>query len=123
MASRRSCASISTAWCCDWQTSPLETIALEQPQALAAFWFDPERNPPPNAECFADFQRRISLALQDVAARGQRVLVVTHGGVVRLLRCLERGGDIAGMSAIEVPHASLHRLQPVATGVSFKVVA
>ncbi len=107
----------------DWQAVPVETIALEQPQALASFWSDPAGHPPPNAERFADFQKRVLLALQDAEARQQRVLIVTHGGVVRLLRCLEQGGDITRMSAIEVPHASLHRVQPHAIRLPFEVPA
>lgn len=107
----------------DWQTLPLETIALEQAQALASFWSDPVNHPPPNAERFEDFRKRVSLAVRDAAGRQRHVLIVTHGGVVRLLRCLEQGGDTASMSAIEVPHASLHRLQSHTAGLSFEVPA
>lgn len=107
----------------DWQSLPLETIALEQAQALASFWSDPAGHPPPNAERFADFRRRVSLAVHEAAGSRQRVLIVTHGGVVRLLRCLEQSAGIATMSAIEVPHASLHRLRALPATASFEVSA
>jgi alpha-ribazole phosphatase len=95
-----------------WQGMPIERIAAEQGDALARFWADPVRHPPPGAETFDAFRDRLCAALDDVVAQaaGPRVLVITHGGAIRLLRCLveQRGyGDMAG---IEVPHASLHPL-------------
>ncbi|WP_267224857.1 histidine phosphatase family protein [Dyella silvae] len=96
----------------DWQGVPIETLAQEQGDALTRFWADPVANPPPGAETFAGFRDRLCAALNDVAveAASQRVLVVTHGGVIRLLRCEAEGRDFGEMANIEVPHASLHAL-------------
>jgi alpha-ribazole phosphatase len=93
-----------------WQGVPIEVLAQEQGDALGRFWADPVAHPPPGGETFARFRARLSAAMDDVAAVAahERVLVVTHGGAIRLLRCIaeERGfGDMAGM---DVPHASLH---------------
>ena len=95
-----------------WQGMPIEQIAQEQGDALARFWADPVTCPPPGAETFAAFRDRLSAALDDVAAEaaGQRVLVVTHGGAIRLLRCLVEQRSYGDMAGIDVPHASLHRL-------------
>ena len=38
------------------------------------------------------------------------MLAVTHGGAIRLLRCVAEGRDFGDMAGIEVAHASLHRL-------------
>jgi alpha-ribazole phosphatase len=38
------------------------------------------------------------------------VLVVTHGGAIRLLRCEAEARDFGEMANIDVPHASLHVL-------------
>lgn len=38
------------------------------------------------------------------------MLVITHGGVIRLLRCLAAGRRYSDMLAIDVGHASLHPL-------------
>ena len=95
-----------------WQGVPIETIAQEQGDALARFWADPANAPPPGGEPFAAFRARLHEALDDVtiAATTQRVLVVTHGGAIRLLRCAAEGRDFGDMAGIDVPHASLHAL-------------
>lgn len=95
-----------------WQGVPIETLAEQQADALGRFWNDPVAHPPPGAETFLAFQRRLSAALDAIAveARSQRVLVVTHGGAIRLLRCVAEGRAFGDMVAIEVPHASLHPL-------------
>ncbi|HZX75973.1 histidine phosphatase family protein [Lysobacter sp.] len=97
----------------EWQGVPIETLADEQGDALGRFWADPVAHPPPGAETFAQFRTRLSAALDDIAqhARAQRVLVVTHGGAIRLLRCIAERRDFGDMAGIDVPHASLHPLQ------------
>jgi alpha-ribazole phosphatase len=96
----------------DWQGMPIEQIAQEQGNALASFWADPVAHPPPGAETFAAFRDRLTAALDDIAAEaeGQRILVVTHGGAIRLLRCLVEQRNYSDMAGIDVPHASLHAL-------------
>jgi alpha-ribazole phosphatase len=95
-----------------WQGVPIETLADEQGDALGRFWADPVAHPPPGAETFDAFRSRLSLALDDIArdAGTRRVLVVTHGGAIRLLRCLTEGRGYGDMANIEVAHGSLHPL-------------
>jgi alpha-ribazole phosphatase len=96
----------------DWQGVPIETIAAMDSQALERFWADPVTCPPPGAEPFGAFHARLSAVLDDVAAEASdaRVLVVTHGGAIRLLRCVAEGRGFGDMAGIDVPHASLHAL-------------
>lgn len=96
----------------DWQAVPLDEIAERDASALEAFWSDPVAHPPPGAESFAVFEARIRSALSDIARMPQqRVLVITHGGVIRLLHCLGHAMELKSMSSVDVPHASVHRLQ------------
>lgn len=96
----------------DWQGVPIEILADEQGDALGRFWTNPLAYPPPGSETFEVFGERLGAALDQVAAEaaGRRVLVVTHGGAIRLLRCHAEGRKLADMIAIDVPHASLHPL-------------
>lgn len=96
-----------------WQGVPMEVLAEKQGAALARFWADPAAHPPPGAETIAQFDARVRAALADVANAfdGRRVLVVTHGGVIRLLTCRALGLPWSRMASLEVPHASLHRLR------------
>ncbi|WP_233841039.1 histidine phosphatase family protein [Dyella sp. 2HG41-7] len=100
-----------------WQGVPIERIAEEQGDALGRFWSDPVTYPPPGGETFDAFRDRLCGALDDVTAEAsdERVLVITHGGAIRLLRCLVEGRSYGDMAGIDVPHASLHPLRwPVA---------
>ncbi|GLQ47187.1 fructose 2,6-bisphosphatase [Dyella lipolytica] len=103
-----------------WQGVPMEQIAEEQGDALARFWADPVAHPPPNAEPLDAFRDRLCAALDDLAAEagGQRVLVITHGGAIRMLRCLLEKRGYGDMASIDVPHASLHRLVWPATVIA-----
>jgi alpha-ribazole phosphatase len=94
----------------DWQGVPIEDIAEKDGDALGRFWADPVAHPPPGAETFEAFQTRLAEALADVAreAAEARVLVVTHGGAIRLLRCMAEDRGFGDMAGIDVPHASLH---------------
>jgi len=96
-----------------WQGVPIETIAERDGEALGRFWLDPVAYPPPGGETFDAFRARLSDALDEVAleASAARVLVVTHGGAIRLLRCVAEGRDFGDMAGIDVPHASLHPLR------------
>ncbi|WP_298580381.1 histidine phosphatase family protein [uncultured Luteimonas sp.] len=96
----------------DWQGVPIDRIDATDGAALGRFWADPVAHPPPRAETFAQFRARLSAALDDVAAQaqGRRVLVLTHGGAIRLLRCVAEGRDFGDMAGIDVAHASLHPL-------------
>jgi len=94
----------------DWQGVPIETLAEEQGDALGRFWKDPVAYPPPGAETLDAFRFRLTAALDDIAreAVAARVLVITHGGAIRLLRCVAEARAFGEMANIDVPHASLH---------------
>lgn len=83
---------------------------LEQhPGVLEAFWQDPLNNPPPRAEALADFELRLRSGLEQLAEQpcdGARLLVC-HGGVIRALRCFERGESIGGLLQHSAPHGAL----------------
>lgn len=96
----------------DWQGVPIETLAERDGDALGRFWADPVAHPPPGAESFAAFRERLGAALDRIVAEAaaRRVLVITHGGAIRLLRCRVEGRHYGDMAGIDVPHASLHSL-------------
>ncbi len=96
----------------DWQGVPIERLAEEQGGALERFWADPVAHPPPGGEDFGAFRARLGEALDEIVERATavRMLVVTHGGAIRLLRCLAEQRNYGDMAGIDVPHASLHTL-------------
>lgn len=96
-----------------WQGVPVAEIDRDEGAALGRFWLDPLRYPPPEAEPFEAFCARLAAALDAIVATypAQRVLVVTHGGAIRALRCLVAGDGFGHMTELAVPHASLHPLR------------
>lgn len=95
----------------DWQGVPIARLAAEQGDALAAFWRDPLHHPPPGSETLPAFAARLHQALgRHRPGQGERVLVITHGGAIRLLRCQAENRPYGDMAGIDVPHASFHPL-------------
>lgn len=91
----------------DWEGISTQQIYDENPEFLANFWQYPTRFIPPNAEKLTDFQQRVLTAIADVGLEMQQknhhnALIVTHGGVIKLLKCLalqQPLDDILKMSA------------------------
>ncbi len=76
-----------------WQGRLFAEIDAEDPGRRARWWADPLDAAPPGGESLRQVLERISPALDDIAARhpAERVLVVTHGGAMGVLRCALRG--------------------------------
>ncbi|MCG6117381.1 MAG: histidine phosphatase family protein [Aquimonas sp.] len=92
----------------DWSGLTPAELHVDAPEALGRFWADPERHPPPGAESLAALEVRVRQALAGLPTGQGTQLVVTHGGVIRLLLCRARGLSLKAMPVLEVPHASLH---------------
>lgn len=92
-----------------WQGRRIDDLQREEPDALARYRADPEHHAPPGAEDFAAFGRRIAAALDDADADpAQRVLVLTHGAVIRWVQCRLAGLPFGAMAETGIANASLH---------------
>ena len=96
----------------DWEGVNAEQLMASDPLALKRFWSEPQIFTPPNGESFAAFENRVRTAWQDNSSQyhGESVLLITHGGVIRLLLCLLRKLPYSEFLNLAVPHASLHRV-------------
>ncbi len=96
-----------------WEGLRAEQIPIED---LSRFWANPLKYDPPEAEPFVIFRERVVRGWQKLlAGDALRPLIVTHGGVVRVVI-----GEVFGLSAdrlllLEVPPACRTRLR-VPTG-------
>lgn len=99
----------------EWEGLTVEQIQTRYgKERLARFWADAELNTPPDGERLSHFQLRIEAAWQEWTERlaGQRVLLVCHGGVVRVAV-----GHVMGiprervLSAMQVPYACRSRVR------------
>lgn len=95
-----------------WDGRAAHDIFAEDREALERFWRDPLRHAPPGAEPLTAVAARLRGACADLCAIAaeRRVLVVTHGGPIRVALCLLAGRPLERVAETEVPHASLHMI-------------
>ena len=77
----------------DWDGISTQAIYEAEPEQLANFWQFPTQYHAPNGESLIQFQQRIFIGFEQIytqiqAQNGQKALVITHGGVIKLLTCL-----------------------------------
>lgn len=92
----------------DWEGKTREQVAQEYGDHQANFWHDAESHPPSNAETVQDFHQRIgeAWALWQETLKGQRVLLVCHGGVIRMvLAHVLSMAPSKAMAGFQVPYA------------------
>jgi len=96
----------------DWEGKTAAEILAAYPDRLERFWNDPVNHPPPGGESFSAFQARVLGAWDDLLARhaGTHLLIVTHGGPIRVILGHARGLPWAEALRLPVPLASLHSL-------------
>ena len=92
-----------------WEGRSSAEIMITQGYALKRFWENPLEYTPPEAESVMDFASRVLEAWQDLIIKyaKQRVLLVTHGGVIRVLLCHIRQHPIGRLMEIDVEYGAL----------------
>lgn len=98
-----------------WENRRAADIPLEE---LKRLWADTVGCTPPGAEPFADLSARVTAAWERLLGLPfARPLLVTHGGVIRILVGRVLGVPDQRLLLIEVPHASLSRIRVPAAGL------
>lgn len=97
----------------DWESQLIAEVWQQQGDALNQWRTDCSRFTPPGGELFTDFAQRVEAAMAGLVNThcNQRVLVVTHGGVMRLLLIRALGLPVSAMAGMHVPYAALVRLR------------
>lgn len=90
----------------DWEGREYADLWDNDPQ-LRLWGEDPERHTPPNGEPLAEFAARVLGALEHLACAhsDEHLLIVTHGGVIRLLLTQAKGWPRSEMRQMPVPYA------------------
>lgn len=97
----------------DWDGCSFEKVRHDYPQQLKQYWEDVVANTPPNGETLRDFQSRVEGVLQSLLAQheGEHLLLVTHGGVIRVIMAAVLNMPLESITRIQVPYACLTRIQ------------
>ena len=91
----------------EWEAQSTEKLYQRFPNELAQFWQTPLSFTPPQAESLLAFKSRVVSAIQMLTQHmqqqgWQRALIVSHGGVIKLLKCQalkQSDNDILTMTA------------------------
>lgn len=102
-----------------WEGRSAAALMETDADALGLFWSDPYGFTPPEGEPVSAFSARVLAAVQRLhqAYAGERVLLVSHGGVMRLLLARARGLPREQLLNVEVGHGGLFSLQVEADAV------
>ena len=102
-----------------WEGQSAAALMETDAEALGLFWSDPYAFTPPDGEPVLEFSRRVLSAVNRLlrAHAGERVLVVCHGGVMKLLLAQARGLPREQLLQIQVVNGALFELQVDAHGV------
>jgi len=95
-----------------WEGMTTEDVWAMDAKRLTAFWEDPTRTPAPDGEPWAMLCARVSEAFEELAraAQGERVLLLTHAGVMRALLVTQLGISFSATWKIALPTACLMQL-------------
>ena len=91
----------------EWEAQPTERLYQLYPDELAQFWQTPLSFTLPQAESLLTFKSRVlesieTLTQQMYAQGWTRALIISHGGVIKLLKCQalkQHDNDLLKMSA------------------------
>ncbi|HGW3980920.1 TPA: histidine phosphatase family protein [Acinetobacter baumannii] len=100
----------------DWEGVSTQQIYETSPELLANFWQKPSQYCPPRAETLNQFQTRVLKGFQDLLEHMQKqnlqhALVVTHGGVIKLLACLARQQPLDDLLKMPAELGKLYSLE------------
>lgn len=96
-----------------WEGLTAQQVDASDPEALANFWRDPARHTPPGGEPLADFDARVAAGWDALLQRhaGRRILLVCHGGVIRLILARLLSMPPTHLFRLNVPFASTSRVR------------
>ena len=96
----------------DWDGQLLDKLYTDQSGALDAYYRHPGETTPPNGEALSLASERVSNAWRQLLRehRGDHVLVICHGGVIRLLLAALQNAPLTATHFFHIPYGGLTRL-------------
>ncbi|WP_087545022.1 histidine phosphatase family protein [Acinetobacter sp. WCHA29] len=99
----------------DWEGISTQAIYEAEPKRLANFWQFPTQYHAPNGESLIQFQQRVMCGFDEIYEQMQRhnwnkALIVTHGGVIKLLTCLARQQNLDDLLTMPAELGKLYAL-------------
>ena len=100
----------------DWEGISTQSIYENEPELLANFWQFPIKYHAPNGESLEQFLQRVQVGFDEIHTQMKihqwnRALVVTHGGVIKLLTCLARHKHLNDVLKMSAEHGQLYSVK------------
>jgi alpha-ribazole phosphatase len=97
----------------DWEGQGTAQLMETDAAGLGRFWENPYAFTPPNGEPVLAFSTRVLAAVRRLqqAHDGERILLISHGGVMRLLLAQARGLPREQLLHVAVGHGGLFGIQ------------
>lgn len=99
----------------DWEGRSIEAVWADEPEVVSAWFANPILSPPPNGEAADVFSTRVIAGLTAIveANKGDHVLLVSHGGVMRALLAYCLAMPLLELNRFDIPYACVSRIQVV----------
>lgn len=97
----------------DWDGVSFDEVKKTYPDQVKRYWQNPLENTPPNGEPMSEFSARLDAGWQRILneCAGEHVLLISHGGVMRVLLATVLQMPLAAVSRFEIPYACLSRVK------------
>jgi len=97
----------------EWEGKTAAELYLHEPDNFAIYLNNPLRYTPPNAESLIKFSQRVVSAWENVlklVQAGEKILLVTHGGTIRVILHHVLGLPLSSIMKIHVPFACVSKI-------------
>lgn len=97
----------------DWEGLKFDQIKEQYTDELEAWQDDPLHNSPSNGEQMLDFKKRIVDFFNQIIEenKGDKILVVTHGGVIKLYLSVVLGSELADFWQFQIDNCSVTEIK------------
>ncbi|VAX06697.1 Alpha-ribazole-5'-phosphate phosphatase [hydrothermal vent metagenome] len=96
----------------DWDGLTAAEITSKDANWLSTFWQDPTSHTPPGGEPFLQFKQRVLNGWNQLIKQpANRILLISHGGPIRLILAEVLGMPVHNLMRLEVPYAALSQVR------------
>ena len=97
----------------DWEGRLIDDVRQSHANEIEGWMANPLKYYPPNSESTLDFYRRVKAAFENIlkAYKGQHVLLISHGGVMRSILTDMLNMPIESMNRMHIDYAGLSRIE------------
>ena len=97
----------------EWEGKSPDELIKDDNEILKRWWLSPTKQTPPEGEDFHDFRARVLKNLKQITEKyeDQRILLVTHAGVIRVILMSILGMQEENLFRLNVDYASLSTIR------------